>query len=442
MDRKVLKLYSDTLTARAENGDSDARLTILLAVIKDKNDESAISDAVSWLEEASMDEENLEAMYYYALFLATGDFGELADHYLGEVPSDPYYIDIDNLQSFLGVDRGVSPDGSPQEQQFDFKAWLRAERTKRLAEKATLTSPNSSAAPAEKQSCSTKRALNFEKSILLLEKCADAGHEKAAVTLYLLTKDTPGASRLTSQELIKKFKKMKSGLGLLRAAEVTGDIMLYEEAAATNYPAAIWQLAQIFHDSETDAHYLKFLELMTKSAEMGCRDAQYMASKIDEARGQEASAFAWLTKASSFPNPNQHACFDMGLAYYEATLGQSKDLQMAAKYWKLGGRLGHPDCLTNLASMYYNGHGVERSFEKAFYLNQNASVLGSSVANANLAEMYQLGIGVPQSSETADYYTKLAQGEENSAESLLGMIEGNLAAEKEAAQASADPQKL
>lgn len=432
-DNKVLKLYSDTLTARAEKGDSDAHLTILLAAIKDKNDDSAISDAVSWLEEASADGKNLEAMYYYALYLSTGDFAEMAEHYLGEIPVASYYIDVDNLDRFLGADQGVSPDGDASGTQFDFKAWLRAERQKRLAEQTSLPGTPSSSSPAEKVSCSTKRERNFEKSILLLEQCAASGHERAAVTLYLLTKDTPGSSKYTSEQIIQMFKKMKSGMGLLRAAEVTADGSLYEAAAATRYPPAMYQLAQIYHDSESEAHYLRFLELMHEAALLGNRDAQYMAAKIEEAKGKESAAFQWLSKAVSLPNPSQYACFDMGVVYHDATLGQTKDLQLAAKYWKLGGILGHPDCLVNLASMYYNGHGVEKSFEKSFYLNQNASVLGSSVANENLAEMYQLGTGVPQSNEMAEYYRKLAQGQDNSAEALLNMIESNVAADKAAA---------
>ena len=439
-DGKVLKLYSDTLTARAEKGDSDARLTILLAVIKDKNDESAISDAVSWLEEASADGKNREAMYYYALYLSTGDFEEMAEHYLGEVPTDSYYIDVDNLESFLGADQGVSPEGDAHGQQFDFKAWLRAERTKRLAEQAALPNSTSPSSPAEKVSCSTKRERNFEKAILLLEKCAAAGHERAAVTLFLLTKGTPGSSKHSSDDMIQMFKNMKSGMGLLRAAEFTSESSLYEAAAATKYPPAIYQLAQVYHDSESQAHYLRFLELMHEAAILGNRDAQYMAAKIEEAKGKDSAAFSWLQKAVSLPNPSPYACFDMGVVYHDAGLGQSKDLQLAARYWKLGGRLGHPDCLVNLASMYYNGQGVEKSFEKSFYLNQNASVLGSSVANANLAEMYQLGIGVPQSDETAEYYRKLAQGQDNSAEGLLSMLEGGLFNDK-AAKESSDADK-
>lgn len=424
-DKKVLKLYSDTLALRAEQGDSDASLTILLSVIKDKEDDSAITDAVSWLEEACKDEKNLEAMYFYALYLSTGEFSEKAEHYMGQVPDEPYYIDIDNLDSFLGLDQGVSPEGSLTEKQFDFKAWLRAERTRRLAERASPLGSTSSDATAEKLSCSTKRTLNFEKAVLLLEKCHDAGHTKAGVTLYLLTKDTPGASKYSAENLIESFKKTKNGLGLLRASEATADSLLLEAAASTNYAPAVYQLAQIYHDSESDAHYLKFLELMNVAAELGNRDAQYMAGKIEEAKGQEAVAFSWLSMAASLPNPSQYACFDLGVVYHQGTLGQAKDLKLAAKYWKIGGRLGHPDCLVNLASMYYLGYGVEKNFEKSFYLNQNASVLGSSIANQNLSMMYSQGLGVPQSHEMARYYLKLAEGGETSAEALLEALGGS-----------------
>ena len=67
---------------------------------------------------------------------------------------------------------------------------------------------------------------------------------------------------------------------------------------------------------------------------------------------------------------------------------------------------GHADAQYNLADMYYNGQGVEQSYEKAIEYYTMAAKQGNADAQFNLGFMYRNGEGVKRSYKKAiEYYT-------------------------------------
>jgi len=419
-DSSLLKRYSDTLACRSEKGDEEAKLAILLAAASGDGDPAALSEASSWLEVVCSRGENLSAMYYYGLYLATGSFDEVALSAGGQMPEPVYYIDIDHLDHFLGLDRGVSPDGNPSEQ-FDFKKWLRSERKRRLAASKAVSVDSEASSPSESEgsSCSSKKADRLHRAVHWLRKAANGGHERALVTLMLLKSmdsTSPVYDDSEATSMIEKLKSMRSGLGLLRAAELRSSMELYELAADTGFPDAMYQLAVIASESESEQHQLLYWQLLNKSAQAGHKVALYHLAQLESSK-EEGSAepadqnlvFQLLKGSASPPDPDRDACFLLGNIYYSGTHGQEVNMPLAFKYWKTGAKLGDPNCMVNLGTMYYHGNGTKQDFEKAFYCSQNAAVLGSEIAMQNLVDMYERGVGVPQSSEHAQYYRNLLE---------------------------------
>jgi TPR repeat protein len=419
-DSAQLQRYSDTLAARSEAGDEEAKLSIILATTFGDSDEKLISEATSWLESTCARGENVKALYYYGLYMATGSFDELAVHTGGIKPEPVYYIDVDNLHEFLGLDRGVSPEGSSEP--FDFQKWLRKERLKRLAANSKVEEISTSSS-AVRSSCGSQRAGNLQRAVTYLRLGADKGDEKCLVTLMLLKFDqeSPIYSHEDGLALLQEISNLGSGLGLLRAAEVLGDLSLYEKAAETKFPEALFRLALIRFEEESEASQQQAVALVQQAAEQGHRQAKYWCAQWEEAKNEAADGKLVLQlyrDAASPPHPDEHACFQLGNIYYEGLYGQAVNFPLAFKFWKIGAKLGHEDCLVNLAAMYYSGIGTKQDFEKAFYCNQNAAVLGSKNAMANLVDMYEHGIGVPKSLEQAEYYKKLAAGDSDDDQGL------------------------
>src|SRR6266542_6608996 len=71
---------------------------------------------------------------------------------------------------------------------------------------------------------------------------------------------------------------------------------------------------------------------------------------------------------------------------------------------------GDINAQNNLAVMYYQGGGIERDLEKAFYWFQQAAEHGCNVTQNNLAIMYYEGEGIERNLEKAFYwYQKAAE---------------------------------
>ena len=86
------------------------------------------------------------------------------------------------------------------------------------------------------------------------------------------------------------------------------------------------------------------------------------------------------------------------------------------------------DCVAqnSLGDMYYFGHGVEQSYEKAVEWYRKAADQGYADAQTNLGYMYKNGYGVEQSYETAvEWYRKAADQGYANAQNKLGIMYDN-----------------
>lgn len=117
-------------------------------------DKETLHDAYIWYKKAVEAHSDPFAMFALAALLLTGD-SELLPSPSGSAKAaptseKPYYIDVDNLASFLGTDIGVNP-ATPTEAKFDFAKWLRAERKRIEREKRAQRETNT----VEPQHCAS-----------------------------------------------------------------------------------------------------------------------------------------------------------------------------------------------------------------------------------------------------------------------------------------------
>ena len=100
---------------------------------------------------------------------------------------------------------------------------------------------------------------------------------------------------------------------------------------------------------------------------------------------------------------NVSASIDDGIAAYH-----SGDYTVAFKEFSASANAGDAVGKHLLASLYYQGHGVERDLNKAVSLFKEAAAVNYPPSLANLALMYSMGDGVPKDSKIASEYRQKA----------------------------------
>lgn len=93
------------------------------------------------------------------------------------------------------------------------------------------------------------------------------------------------------------------------------------------------------------------------------------------------------------------ASLNDGIAAYN-----SGNYSKALKEFNASAKAGDPAGKHLLASLYYQGHGVERDLKKAVALFSEAAKTNYPPSLANLALMYSIGDGVPKDSKLAFEY--------------------------------------
>lgn len=91
---------------------------------------------------------------------------------------------------------------------------------------------------------------------------------------------------------------------------------------------------------------------------------------------------------------------NLGAMYYYGHGVEQSD-EKAAEWVLKAAKQGFADAQNHLGLMYKNGTGVEQSYEKAVEWYLKAAEQGLAIAQYNLGEMYALGDGVEQSNEKA-----------------------------------------
>ncbi len=88
-------------------------------------------------------------------------------------------------------------------------------------------------------------------------------------------------------------------------------------------------------------------------------------------------------------NTSDDSRFSSGLAYFN-----EGDYAAALLLWQPLAEAGHSDAQHNLGIMYYNGHGVEQSYEEALKWFRLAVEQGADRTALSLAAIYAEGHGV------------------------------------------------
>lgn len=98
-----------------------------------------------------------------------------------------------------------------------------------------------------------------------------------------------------------------------------------------------------------------------------------------------------------------------------------QDEAEAAKWFLAAAGRGDIAAQRQLASMYYNGNGVAKSYQEAFNWCMKSAVRGDADAQYAIAEMYQKGEAIsPNPQEAFKWYQKAAVGGNDDAQYIMG----------------------
>ncbi len=93
---------------------------------------------------------------------------------------------------------------------------------------------------------------------------------------------------------------------------------------------------------------------------------------------------------------------------YENGRGVNKSIDDALKWFRKAAENGHVGSMVDLGWFYQNGQYVKKDVEKAIAFYMKAADQGNSHAQHNLAVLYDEGIDVPEDNELAVKWYKLA----------------------------------
>jgi len=111
----------------------------------------------------------------------------------------------------------------------------------------------------------------------------------------------------------------------------------------------------------------------------------------------------WVEKGRAW------AQFSLGIMYYEG-VGVEQSYQQARELFELSASQGHATAQYNLGIIYREGQGVDQSYESAAKYYETAATQGIASAQCSLGIFYVQGQGVEQSYEKArELWMKSAQ---------------------------------
>lgn len=100
---------------------------------------------------------------------------------------------------------------------------------------------------------------------------------------------------------------------------------------------------------------------------------------------------------------NAEAQYNLGAHYYNGD-GVEKSYEKAVCWFINSANQGNPDAEKMMAVCYYNGFGVKQSYENAVYWIKKSAEQGNCEAAKMLASCYYNGIGVKKSYDKATYW--------------------------------------
>lgn len=124
-------------------------------------------------------------------------------------------------------------------------------------------------------------------------------------------------------------------------------------------------------------------------------------------------------------------CVKEGDIYYQAKL-----YEYALEWYLKAGNYAeyiNPNLFNRVGSLYFNGQGTEKDYQKAFEWYEKAAIQRDAIGQANLGNLYHNGFGVEQDfTKALEWYTKAAnQGDAYSQFRLGIMYAGGQGVEKD-----------
>lgn len=124
-------------------------------------------------------------------------------------------------------------------------------------------------------------------------------------------------------------------------------------------------------------------------AEQGNADAQYAVAVLyREGWGVDKNmeiAAGYYQKSAE--QDHRDGMFEMGWFYQAGEGGLTQDYEQSAKWYQKSADKGHPAAMYGIASLYYNGMGVERDTDAAMFWYQKSAVAGFPPAQHFLDEV-------------------------------------------------------
>ncbi len=159
--------------------------------------------------------------------------------------------------------------------------------------------------------------------------------------------------------------------------------------AAMGNPAAQFELAEIYMESDNDEYVQLAEEWALKAAQLGHVEAMYWLGE----------GYAVYAKDILEEDP------DESKAYFEHA---HRWLEQAVKHQ-------HPAAIFELANFYRRGDVVEKDVMKSIEMLEQAAKLGEVQAMRDLVAIYEHGLGVDIDEDKADFWAEKAQSAEDSA---------------------------
>jgi TPR repeat protein len=136
--------------------------------------------------------------------------------------------------------------------------------------------------------------------------------------------------------------------------------------------------------------------------------------------GDYPTALALLVAGADRGDPR--AEFFLGILYESGT-GVTKDVEKAARFYRLSAAQGLAPAQNNLGSLYATGDGVAQDLPEAMKWWMLAAEQGLPVAQTNLAAFYATGTAIPQDLVQAYKWSALAAAQGYAdAEEILATI--------------------
>ncbi|OWF38358.1 LRP2-binding protein-like [Mizuhopecten yessoensis] len=211
------------------------------------------------------------------------------------------------------------------------------------------------------------------------------------------TRDTPGFSALTENELMEKVENI-----LLERIK-NGDKRAYFQLGLFYYEQALQDKARIYFERAKDFDFqaLFMLAVMLFDGVGGDTNTEQAIEYLKKIESSNAKHAKHLVRAAQF---------NIGRAYFQGYGVHRQSDEMAEKYWLLAADDGNPNGSVKAQSalgMFYSLKDT-MDLKKAFFWHSEACGNGSLESQGALGIMYEHGIGVKVDLDAANACLKEA----------------------------------